>query len=350
MGIILQASDLDLRGFLASGAICSIENDLLLVSWGSRTWTKAIDKKVSFYAPDFFLKSESPFFYHENSVVIKKDEFNSFIQGAKKNSYKWDPLNWESFEEGFYNFLNSDLKKAVPYVEKVARCDFLQEDLVHSLKSALEYQKQNPFTYLYGYWGEGEGMLGVTPELLLKKQENQAISLMACAGTAPIASIKSIMNDAKLQKEHQLVVDGILESLKEFGNVDVEPQEIRAFSTLAHLVTPLSLKIKKSRTIQELIQSLHPTPALGAYPKNEGNPWLANYDKKCPRGSFGAPFGVFLSPDEAYIYIAIRGMHWNKNRIQLRAGCGILKESQIDDEKNEVQCKLKAIEEILGLC
>lgn len=217
----------------------------------------------------------------------------------------------------------------------------VQEQIEGVLHSALHYHKAHSDTFIYGFWTEGEGMIGVTPELLLKVKEGVART-EPCAGTAPLSNAKAMLHDPKLRKEHQMVIDG-LQTLACFGSVKVGTTQVKTYSKLAHLITPIEIH-GVTANFENIISLIHPTAALGTSPKEEG---MKNYPLE--RGRFGAPFGVLQSQEEVCIYVAIRNIQWNTNEAVLMAGSGIIQESILSEEKKEILDKFKAIHEIIGL-
>ena len=92
---------------------------------------------------------------------------------------------------------------------------------------------------------------------------------------------------------------------------------------------------------------MHPTPALGAFPRRPGMEWLKEYQQKIDRRRFGAPVGYAIEDAQAKCYVAIRNVQWTKNQMLLAAGCGIVATSQYDAEWAEIKLKLQAIKEML---
>lgn len=113
---------------------------------------------------------------------------------------------------------------------------------------------------------------------------------------------------------------------------------------MKHLMTPITLF--GAVGFQQLTEALHPTPALGAYPKGAGKSWLMHYQTILPRGRFGAPVGYWLE-DRGGAHVAIRNLQWSENRMRIGAGCGVVLESEEDKEWNELNLKIESIKRIL---
>ena len=69
--------------------------------------------------------------------------------------------------------------------------------------------------------------------------------------------------------------------------------EVRSFGELEHLAVDIRLDADRALDFEAVARRLHPTPALGVYPRcQEGADWLAGIDPHGERKRFGAPFGL----------------------------------------------------------
>jgi len=342
--------------FLSSGAIISTEKGKALLGWGKRKWSRQPEKTCtpSFYFPDFFMTYPNHWMTHEHwKEVLIEELLASFSQKSSLNSRtpEWQAsdgkLFMDTFEELQKRFQSGGLRKAVPFIFEFSKESMNINLLEKSLQSALTYAQTNP-VYLYGYWGGEEGMLGTTPELLFSMQ-HPFLQTMAVAGTATNDRLEhDFLNDPKERNEHQLVIEGITHSLSRFGQVRSGRTGVLKLPALSHLFTPLEIALGAETDFDEIVRVLHPTPALGAFPKDIGWNWLQDYQTKLDRRRFGAPAG-YIYGKTARCYVAIRNIQWDRHRIAIGAGCGIIKESQKEKEWSEIQLKIKAIKRIFNL-
>ncbi|HEY4831978.1 MAG TPA: chorismate-binding protein, partial [Waddliaceae bacterium] len=94
----------------------------------------------------------------------------------------------------------------------------------------------------------------------------------------------------------------------------------------------------------EVVEMLHPTPALGAFPRILGKTWLMDYQTKMNRGRYGAPVGYYYpSKEEGECFVAIRNVQWVGPEAQIGAGCGIVAQSVFEQEWDEIQLKIQSI-------
>lgn len=326
-----------------SWAVLSKDKDSCWVGLGSCKWS-ATPEGLSFYFPDFFLKNSEPYLIFDEVVEVAKDELLKLLPDHDTKPAEWKEEGREAFEAAFQSL--EHLKKIVPYVGFHSQSR-LQPSAY--LRSALKYHLKHPHTTLYGFWDAKEGMVGATPEKLFIKNREQLQS-EAVAGTLPVAQRASLLNDPKLYHEHQLVIEGIQSSLASFANVKINKTDIRDFGPLSHLVTPIHATLKSDCSVLTLVDLLHPTPALGAFPKASGKAWLAEYAIQVPRNRYGAPIGIVNEENAfAQLVVAIRNVQFTNEKSSIFAGCGIVKGSVLANELQEIQLKFNSIASILGV-
>ncbi len=312
--------------FLKSGAILA-EGDNITIAYDEDT-----HGEVAFYAPDFFLKDPQPWHYYKHHLTLTRQELQALLKPHPLQT-TWSNPKTAPFEQSISDL---SLKKVVPYA---ATTSSTRPDLAHALFNLLN----NPNLYIYGFWNPREGILGATPELLFRRQGDH-IQTMACAGTS--SSLGQLLKSSKDRHEHQVVVDDIVQQLSDHGEPEIAPTNEVAFPGLYHLITPIEMHTNAS--FETLIKSLHPTPALGGSPRTEAMNWLVEYDKKIPRGRFGAPFAIKKGNTETCL-VAIRNMQWKESGASIMAGCGVVGESQIENEVRELHLKLYTIKKMLGI-
>jgi menaquinone-specific isochorismate synthase len=349
-----------LKEWLVCGTLISSWDGRLLLGWGRRSWhhfPSPDSSQPSFYFPDFFLQNRTPWFTQEHTKQMDKESLLAKLSHASQRmpEYKgWRNYDRQIFDQAFAalqpQFASKEIDKAVPFVFEKASFSMTCSQLSSSLASALEYALKNP-AYIYGFWDEQEGILGVTPEVLFNFNNPSRLETMACAGTKSDEEDGGmLLNDPKELHEHRLVVRGIKDALAPFGEVEVGSLRLLKLSRLKHLVTPIVLLMKEQPLFEDLVHALHPTPAVGAFPKKSGMQWLAEYQKKINRGRFGAPVGYRLTEaNQSTCYVAIRNVQWSSDEMRIGAGCGLVAQSHKGREWDEINLKLRAIKEMLAL-
>ncbi len=391
MKSLLESKILD---FLQSGGLIALPSaagtcpefsvgwgELKRCSEGPQTLGGLSENGAWFYAPDFFLKDSRPWWGFSNSVRISRDDLLSILERASALSplseSRWDEslqapeLDRARFSQIFselqMRISSAELTKGVPYVfQKVPTRYSQPKERLKLLVNLLRNTSGAPLQ-IYGVWSSSEGILGASPEILFS-QKGERVETVALAGTRVRDQQGdqqgSLLDDPKERWEHQVVVDGVVQSLRanfegELGEIEKSEIHELQLPTLTHLCTPITFRLNadaSGNTFDRLVRALHPTPALGAFPKHEGLSWLAEVEAKIPRGRFGAPFGVVvpaLSLDsnrsQFHCLVAIRNLQWDTQSARIGAGCGVVAASQLDREWNEVQGKLKAVRKLLGM-
>ena len=95
---------------------------------------------------------------------------------------------------------------------------------------------------------------------------------------------------------------------------------------------------------------MHPTPALGSFPRDESAlAKLRTYrDQLDAPANFGAPFGVLV--DGAFhSVVGIRNVSWNGTDVFLPSGVGVVRESVFANEWRELSLKRESVKALLGL-
>jgi menaquinone-specific isochorismate synthase len=253
---------------------------------------------------------------------------------------------WEDFRQ---QLARGTLVKVVPYLFASQSEPMHLSQLQHTVIQALESMAQER-GMIYGSWNEEEGVLGVTPETLFDCK-SQRLETMALAGTShPSLPIEVFKKDPKELREHALVVEGIKQALSPLGKLTIGPLEVLQLTHLHHLRTLIQLDMDQSTSFETLVRTLHPTPALGAFPREQGALWLQRHQQQLDRGRYGAPAGaIWASANIHKCLVAIRNVQWDQNGKRIGAGCGIVEESQKDKELKEIQLKIQAIRHLLKI-
>lgn len=337
--------------FIKSGTILSKSKSSVILGWGERHWSQnpLNGDTPDFYFPDFFLKIGMPWFTHDFWAEISIEELSKFSSESKISTSEWEITQQPFFESKFCELEEliekKELLKAVPYLFETSSSKMTESLLKSTIGSLCKYASNFPVE-IYGLWHEAQGFLGATPEILFKKQENSnELETVACAGTFS-SEDETYEPCTKLLLEHDLVVKGITDSLAFFGTINQKTLQKIKFASLTHLITPIKVTLTEALDFTKIVRSLHPTPALGAYPRDKGMLWLEQYQMGIPRGRFGAPAGFQLKT-EAKCVVAIRNVQWNNQGMLIGAGCGVVEGSTLKLELEEIKFKLQAIKDLL---
>ncbi len=196
---------------------------------------------------------------------------------------------------------------------------------------------------------DGRCFLGATPERLVRLRAQEA-NVMALAGSAPRGSTpeedrrigERLQASAKDRIEHAVVVDALRAAL-----ADVAPAvfanpipELLRLQNVQHLHTGLAVKLSHRRTVLELVARLHPSPAVGGVPRDAALRWIREREG-LDRGWYAAPVGWVNRRGEGEFAVAIRSALLYDEEALLYAGCGIVADSDPDQEYAESWLKFQ---------
>lgn len=351
---------LEAEVFLNSGALMQVSKDRWVVGYGTPQWqSEPSEQKSSFYAPDFFLTTSRPWLVFPYNVVMSAREWREWCRGldgwAVKPQWNWRGPEKTLFAEGLKQLKSlmarGEIEKAVPV--HFERSD--EKVTAGNLAYLIRQTTQAPTNLRpYGFWFEGEGMLGLTPEELFEYRSeggSESMSTVALAGTRPRfeAARRPLLEDPKERREHAIVLEDLCQRLDQWGDVIIEETEVLQLPHLEHLRARLEVQSSNLPAFSEMVRELHPTPALGASPRECGMKWLAELNEKERRYRFGAPFGLSLHSGEALCLVAIRNLQWNSEGIHLGSGCGIVEQSELEREWKELALKRSGVRKFLDL-
>ena len=193
--------------------------------------------------------------------------------------------------------------------------------------------------YLYGFYDpkRKRAFLGLSPEFLFATQGNGQVVTKAVAGSQKASEFTSWSN--KLLLEHEMVEESIKESLGK--NVVFSEAQTIQYGDLVHLSSEGFIQGE----VKSLSRNLHPTAAVGILPKDTS----MNLDLgPSPRGFYGG-YGELTNVDLPFSLVTIRGFEWRDDCLQVCVGGGVLHESAIDDEWNEINFKWEQFKKLWDL-
>jgi isochorismate synthase len=213
-------------------------------------------------------------------------------------------------------------------------------------------RRQDPGSIFFGFRFGAASFVGASPERLVR-QSGLEIESEAVAGSAPANGASSraeLIRSAKNRWEHELVVDTLkrrLEPLCTSLELDRAPA-VRVLPRLIHLWTPIRGRLREPRHILELVEQLHPSPAVGGVPEQGASDWILQHEPHA-RGWYSAPVGWFDSAGNGDFAVALRSGLFCGKRAYLFAGSGIVQRSNADEELRETELKLSTLRSALGV-
>ena len=347
---------MNLNEFLTCGCFLALPKlNKVFISSHFEFSDKLNENEICFYKNNFFLGEKKPWLISKNTFEMSFHEFSSLILThlEKKPILNWITLDIEKYKLQFNSLKNEIEKenfiKGVPFVHQSTSHKVTRQNLTYFLQSLFQKESFDNL-YLYGYWNFNleEGFLGASPELLFTQNKNQ-IQTDALAGTVENNKLFQ-KDDEKILREHNLVIEGIQKNLNPYGYITTEKTTLLKLETFSHLKSTLKLTLNHEFNFEQILSALHPTPALGTFPKQEGLEWLKLIEENIEKRFFYCnPFGLYLNQNFSICIGVIRCLQWNNHTLFLTAGGGVIKESEFKKEWEEIKLKLNSIKTIFKL-
>ncbi|HTD78551.1 MAG TPA: isochorismate synthase [Chloroflexota bacterium] len=204
---------------------------------------------------------------------------------------------------------------------------------------------------------QGEAcFLGATPERLIALHAGTA-STMALAGSAPRGETPAedarlgdlLLASPKERSEHAVVVAALREGLGQActGIVTEAQPAVHKLANVQHLLTPVRGHVVSGRSVLDLLAHLHPTPAVGGYPRAAALELIRRHEA-LDRGWYAGPIGWMDANGEGEFVVGLRSGLVRGDTATLFAGCGIVADSDPVAEAAEWGWKLRPMLAALG--
>ncbi len=197
----------------------------------------------------------------------------------------------------------------------------------------------------FAFRAGGATFLGATPERLVSKS-GRAFETEAVAGTVPISEVPAgrLMESTKNRAEQAIVVRELLRAFESIAAaVDHTPTpEIHRLRHIAHLRTKIRGQLREPLHVLDLVERLHPTPAVGGVPSSAALAWIAENEPD-ERGWYAGPIGWIDAAGDGAFAVALRSGLLERDRATLYAGAGIVQGSDAQSELAETRWKLKPL-------
>ena len=193
--------------------------------------------------------------------------------------------------------------------------------------------------------------LGATPERLVRLTA-RTVETMALAGSIrrgatpeeDAALAGALLASAKDRREHAVVVDEIRAALAPACRALEIPRgpSLLSMRNVHHLATPVVGELAGDHTVLELVERLHPTPAVGGVPRAAALAFIRSHEP-VDRGWYAGPVGWVDRSGEGEFAVALRSGLIRGRVARLYAGCGIVADSDPEAEYAESELKLQPL-------
>ncbi len=199
--------------------------------------------------------------------------------------------------------------------------------------------------------------VAATPERLVSVSDGLATT-MALAASAPRGRTdaedralgEALLSDPKERAEHEFVVQALRDGLGEVSRrvfANAEPR-LEKLPNLQHLLTPVHANLAPGFSILDVVQRLHPSPAVGGVPTQAALTLIRDREA-LDRGWYGGPLGWLNGAGEGEFVVGIRSALLRGREATLFAGCGIVADSNPSAELAESHWKLRPMLSALGV-
>jgi menaquinone-specific isochorismate synthase len=200
-----------------------------------------------------------------------------------------------------------------------------------------------------------DGLVGATPELLVRRRAGAVWSRVLAGTIWPGPTAEADLGDALLgsvkdRHEHRLAVQSLVESLRPLCASLTAPDEPvpLVLPNVTHLASDVvgTLPAEEPASLLELVAAVHPTAAVGGTPREIAVPMIAALEGM-DRGRYTGPVGWVDAAGDGELGIALRCAQLDGPVARLFAGCGIVADSDPDNEVREAAAKLLAVREVM---
>jgi len=217
----------------------------------------------------------------------------------------------------------------------------------------------NPSPYLYFIHLDDMALVGSSPETMVRL-ENRVATLRPIAGTRPRgkseqedrALASELLKDEKERAEHLMLVDlgrNDLGRVAETGTVQVtDLMIVERYSHVMHLVSNICCDLKPEYDAWDLLRATFPAGTLSGAPKVRAMEIIAELEAE-PRGPYGGAVGYISFHGNMDMAITIRTASIENGKLTVRAGAGIVADSDPESERVEVVNKAMAMQKALQL-
>lgn len=218
---------------------------------------------------------------------------------------------------------------------------------------AAQLRNRYPGCRIYG-WQQGDStFLGASPELLVAR-EGERFQLRPLAGSAPRGESPesdrelgdALLASAKDRLEHSIVVDDAVGRLADLTRGVTFPASpmLQRFATVQHLATPISGST--DRRLLDLADALHPTAAVGGFPRTAALAFIAKQEG-IDRGWYSGGIGWLRPGGDGELAVALRCALVRGDHAIVYAGNGIVEGSDPERELTETRLKLRPMLDLL---
>lgn len=290
--------------------------------------------------------------YQKFSAFDYSDETSATLQPVKQTVVRQSGLTAKAYSEAVAEALGDIQSGAYEKIVLAREVKLLADapwqplDVLNSLRERFA----RCFTFSFG-GGNGRSFIGATPERLLRVWNGRLLT-EAIAGSAPRGSTagedarfaRALLESKKDLHEHACVRDSILRRLDEVGisGRTIAVPQLLQLANVQHLQSVIEAEVNKQVHLLEIVQKMHPTPAVGGTPREKAVPRIHELEQ-INRGLYSGVVGWFNHLNEGEMIVGLRSALVEEKEARLYAGAGIVDGSIPEKEMEETELKLNAL-------
>ena len=244
----------------------------------------------------------------------------------------------------------------------LSRSEFVNLKRIDPLGIFISLAQRYPDAFAYVWFHPKVGLwAGASPETLIRSRGTD-FKTMSLAGTQRNNGSTEVTWGSKEIREQQIVTDHIAGALSEFSLV-IKDTYTKKAGALLHLCNDIEGKLGPDSSMRELIEKLHPTPAVCGLPKEKALDFIMNhegYDRSFYTGFLGelncrehggdSVIGKATTPRHSNLFVNLRCMQLITKPVPgalIYVGGGITDESNSDLEWQETVDKSNIMKAVL---
>lgn len=292
------------------------------------------------------------FFSDNNQFSNGYSQTSRFIN-PEINNFEADinDLEYETFTAKVSQALTKIREKEITKIVIAHALEINSNHSFNVIASLANLRQNHPDCYIFSVSNQQNNyFIGASPERLLSIQDNQLVT-DALAGSAPRGDSdfedqflgETLLNSEKEKREHDAVSEFIMQRL---SALELTPKkaslQLLKLSNIQHLWTPIYAPIPSHLKPLEIINQLHPTPAVAGVPIEIACGEIKrgeNFD----RSLYAAPLGWIDCDGNCEFIVGIRSALIKDNQARLYAGAGIVAGSDPQQELTEIKLKFQAL-------
>jgi para-aminobenzoate synthetase/4-amino-4-deoxychorismate lyase len=274
---------------------------------------------------------------------------NSFTNGQKY----WLLVD-ETLEVSKKNYLKNvktiqeEIVKGTIYqVNYTDRLPLSFEGSVTSLYTQLKMKQDVSYAAMMRY--EDKHIVSLSPELFFRSNANGKITVRPMKGTAPLSEKDFLQHDTKNLSENIMIVDLLRNDLGRIckkGTIHVQDLcHVERYPSVLQMTSSIAGFLKKNTNLYDIFKALFPCGSVTGVPKIKTMRLINELEEKA-RGVYTGAIGYFAPDGSMAFNVPIRTLEFQKNKVSMGVGSGIVADSIAEDEYSECLLKTEFLRQV----